>query len=698
MTKTKDPELTAKEQQLLDLLAKDGKCAIKEISTTMDISASGVVDLAQQIGDKGISIWKNGKELYLGSTQVEAAPEDVVIKSNELKVGFIADTILGSKYEQPTALCQAFQIAEHEGVDLMIHLGVSAGKPTPAKKDEFHKLTAKEQIAYIVANYPKSPKFKTRFISGHHDMQWRKDKTAVNILAEVCAQRDDLLYKGDWQANFRLRRSLGADIRWPVLKAAYHGGDDTPYSKSYPVQGFAENLVQDVEDLFADDMSDIVAVAGQGVFCDLSGGKIEHLFSMPGIRMVSPSVMKKKRRSVVPTIGLAILTIKFDKDGNFFVTKKGYPLSSIKRDYSEKISDDEAAVKKLNDDERAVINLLEDSPKSLGEISQALNRSNKSVVDIIASLQKKGMAIKEPQAGDAAKTYRLLIIPKSKFKASKINFADYFHTTLEEGAVSDTHFGHHSELLEILHGAYDVFAKRGIKRVNHGGDITNGPPKHAEHLNGEVREFRATALTNDVIALYPAVEGITTDAIAGDHDRWFQDMTGYDLLDQVAKVRKDIVYRGVQQGEKQQDRFITLLRHYNWGTGYARSYKPQQVIEDGILKEMDKEAALYRGKVVIVLSGGGHVFCAMLYKGIIFILLPCLQGKTGFITGLGKLSDVGFIIYSITHNKSGILTRFSIEFFDRGAEALALVRQKTLQREQKRLDALKVGLTHLKKT
>ncbi|MEK7508702.1 MAG: hypothetical protein AAB568_02505, partial [Patescibacteria group bacterium] len=116
-------------------------------------------------------------------------------------------------------------------------------------------------------------------------------------------------------------------------------------------------------------------------------------------------------------------------------------------------------------------------------ISQALNRSNKSVVDIIASLQKKGLSIKEPQAGDAAKTYRLLVSPKSKFKASKMDFADYFYTTLEEGAVSDTHFGHHSELLEILHGAYDVFKKRGIKRVNHVGDITKILGNfHEEHV------------------------------------------------------------------------------------------------------------------------------------------------------------------------------------------------------------------------
>ena len=37
---------------------------------------------------------------------------------------------------------------------------------------------------------------------------------------------------------------------------------------------------------------------------------------------------------------------------------------------------------------------------------------------------------------------------------------------------------------------------------------------------------------------------------------------------------------------------------------------------------------------------------------------------------------------------SPIITKFSVEFFDRGSESLALVRQKTLQREQKRITDL----------
>lgn len=231
-----------------------------------------------------------------------------------------------------------------------------------------------------------------------------------------------------------------------------------------------------------------------------------------------------------------------------------------------------------------------------------------------------------------------------------------------------------------MNEAYDIFLERGIKVVNHTGDVTNGAPKHFEHNKGEVREFRATPLTNDVISMYPRRKGIVTHVISGDHDRWFLDAIGYDLMDPVAQIRRDIKYLGVQQGEKESGKILTLLRHFNWGTSYARSYKPQQVIEGGLLREVEQESDRYRGKVICVLSGGGHVYCSMLYKGIIFILMPCLQGKTGFITGLGKLSDVGFIICSITYSKDGSLTKFRVEFFNRGAEALALVRNnKTLR-------------------
>ncbi|GEM_PF-2241561 len=678
--KDRGPELTAIEQKMVDILTTNAPCHIKKLAAELDKSAAGIVDLAQSLRNKGIFVVKNEDTFYLGNAAVSLPPEAMVIKDFEVKVGLIADSMLGSKSEQPTNLCRAFKIAEHKGVDLMIHAGVSAGKPTNIKKDEFHKPTIEEQVDYIVRNYPRSKKFKTRLISGYHDMQWRKD--GRNILAEICMQREDLIYRGDWQSDFPLRRGPEKGDRWPLLKVAYHGGDDSPYSKSYPVQGFADNLVQDVEDLYADDHPEIVAVAGQGTYCDLSGGTISHLVSLPGLRLISPSMMRRKRRSVVPTVGLIILTIKFDKEGNFAVRKAVYPLSLVKDDYREKYSDNKSILEDLGVDARFVLKLLEKSPKTLGELTQARDKSDDSIKAAIGELKGLGFNISEPNDEDnPSKNYKLHRDSRIRFSAPKVDFKKYFHTTILWGGVSDTHIGHNSELLEITHEAYDIFAARKISTVFHCGDITNGPPKHEEHNKGEVRESRATPLTNDVIALYPRRKEITTLMISGDHDRWFLDNNGYDLLDPVTKVRSDIIYKGIQQGDDQDGRIITLLRHFNWGTNYAKSYKPQQVAE-GLLKEIGKEIQKYRGKVLSLLSGGGHVYCAMLYKGIIFILMPCLQGKTGFITGLGKLSDVGFIIYSITHDESGQLTEFEVEYFDRGAEALALIRKKVEVRKK----------------
>ncbi|MDO8466576.1 MAG: hypothetical protein Q7S83_00355 [bacterium] len=682
------PELNTVEQKMLDML-KAGPCHIKKMSSALDKSANGIVEMAQKLHDKGVFVVKHEDTFYLGKTPIEASPEDMVIKDFEVKVGLISDTLLGSKSEQPTNLCHAFQIAENEGVDFMIHAGVSAGKPTRMNSDEFHKTTVDDQVQYIVQNYPRSKKFKTRFISGHHDMLWRKDSR--NILAEVCTERDDLVYRGDSQADFPLRRGPEKGVRWPVLKVAYHGGDSSPYSKSYPVQGFAENLVQDVKDIYSEDLPDIVAVAGQGIFCDLSGGIIPTLISIPGLRTAPKSLMRKQRRSVVPTIGLVILTIRFTKEGEFSVQKAVYPLPAIKDDYREKFSDDKSITEGLTVDGKKILALLEKSPKTLGELTQAMDRSDASVKSLISKLQSVGFDICEPDNPEnPSKNYQLQINSRVRFKACKIDFKDYFHTTITRGGVSDTHIGHNSELLEICHAAYDYFEEQKIDTVFHCGDITNGPDKHEEHHNREVREYRATPLTNDAISLYPYRKGIVTLMISGDHDRWFQDRNGYDLLDPLAKIRADIKYLGVQQGEECNGRIITWLRHFNWGTGYAKSYKPQQVAE-GMLKEIEKtasrkKASQYRGKIFSLLSGGGHVYCSMLYKGIIFIMMPCLQGKTNFITGLGKLSDVGFIVYSITHSECGLLTRFTIEYFDRGTEALALI-SKDVELRKRNLEA-----------
>lgn len=675
--KVETPQFSPDETMLLDFLKKEKSATIKELSYALDKSSSGIVELAQVLRDKGIAIWKKDEAFYLGEAEVDFSPEDIEIQSHEIRIGFISDTVLGSKAEQPTNLCKAFQIAEEMGVSIMIHLGVSAGKPTPKKQSEFHAKTSQAQIDYIVKNYPRSDKFKTRFISGHHDMQWREGKEPVNILAEVCMRRDDLIYRGDWYSDFPLRRIGLSGKRCPILKAAYHGGDDSPYSKAYPVQGYANNLIQDFKDLLSASRIDIGVVGGQGTFLDLSGGVVPHLLALPGMRGVAASTLRKKKRAVVPTVGFVILIVKIDEKNKLSVVKEQYPLECITKDYLEKFSDDKLLTDGMTSREQKVLKILEASPQSAGELSQALNCSSETVVSVIESLKGFGFDIIQPDDNNPSKNYKLLMGARIRFRAPKINFKNYFQTTQTYGAVSDTHFGHKTELLKILNEAYDVFAERGIKFVSHLGDIVNGFSKHNEYLMGEVTEDRATPLVQKVIEKYPHRDGIKTVMISGDHDGWYTGKIGYDILNQIAMVRKDdIVKAGNQRGEWSDSRLITSMRHYNWGTGYSRSYKPQGVIEE-LLKDVQKMPNKHRGKTIMFLSGGGHVYCAMMYKGVVFILMPCLQGKTGFITGLGKSPDVGFVVYSLTWSSNGTLTRFSVEYFDRSAKAMAMLPKQT---------------------
>lgn len=676
-------EFTDEEKKLISLLYHDlGASSIKELSTAMNKSTSGVISIAQSITEKGIDIWNDeqNEQLVLTGSRSENTSEEVVsVEKKDFKIAVLSDTVLGSKFQQLTRLHDAHQIADHEGVDLMIHLGVSAGQPAKAQWDEFFLHTAQEQADYIALNYPRSTRYKTRFISGYHDMKWRKE--GKNILAMVCRQRKDLVYRGDLVSDFPLRRGAGKGSKWPILRAAYRGGDTSPYSKSYPVQGFAENLVQDVSDLFEDNKPDIGVVAGQGVYLDLAPETVACLVAVPGMRTVPPSVLRKKNRVVAPTIGFVILTIRFTEDGRFFVKKKDcYPLKSVKNDYKFKFTEDKVAVAELTPDERKVLELLEESPRSCGELSQALDKSAETVYRVIKSLQQHDYKIEERTE---SQNFKLISHPRENWNVDPIDFKKYFHETVEEGALSDTHYGSVADLIPIQEEAYDVFAARKIAHVNHIGDLSNGPSKHNEHKKGEVYEDRATPLIDLCIKKFPHRDGITTHIIGGNHDGWFADLVGLDFVRHVADLRKDLDYLGPCDGTRQVGKALICLKHYDWGTGYAKSYKPQAVIET-MLKGISKEPDRYRGKSIVVLSGGGHVYCSMIMKGIVFILMPCLQGETGFVRRLGKLSDVGFIIFSVTYSKSGELTRFSVEYFDRVKRAREIERRRDANEKRRR--------------
>lgn len=171
------------------------------------------------------------------------------------------------------------------------------------------------------------------------------------------------------------------------------------------------------------------------------------------------------------------------------------------------------------------------------------------------------------------------VVPQSDhvYKASPELFDG---ETVRVGVVSDTHLNSKHCRLDELHTAYEVLRAEGIRRVWHIGDLTDGKGVYKHHL----RDLERASFDDQVafcVENYPAVEGITTEIISGNHD--LEGDFGREAADPVRAVcahREDMIYMGEYSAwiEFEQGTRFHLL-HPGGGGSYAISYRPQKIIE-----------------------------------------------------------------------------------------------------------------------
>ena len=82
------------------------------------------------------------------------------------------------------------------------------------------------------------------------------------------------------------------------------------------------------------------------------------------------------------------------------------------------------------------------------------------------------------------------------------------------GMISDTHLCSIAERLDLVNAAYDEFAKRGITKVFHTGDLTDGWNEYRGHINF-VKIHGDQAQAQYAIKYYPKRPGIRTYVIGG---------------------------------------------------------------------------------------------------------------------------------------------------------------------------------------
>ncbi len=232
-------ECTPLESQVLAIIKKKA-VSVGEISRQIDRSSETVIKILDSLRAKHYAV---GLDPVSRLVDIPVEPQKTFESTtfdyyrHYYRIGLVSDTHLSSKYQQLTALHDAYRIFDKKDVDFILHAGdlTDGIDMYRGHTQEIFNHNAEEQRKYAEDVYPKPKKggLKTYVLGGQHDRSFYKDK-GYNILEHICEHRDDLVYRGFFTAQFDVK---GLPIRLE------HPGSGVAYARSYAPQKIVENMM-----------------------------------------------------------------------------------------------------------------------------------------------------------------------------------------------------------------------------------------------------------------------------------------------------------------------------------------------------------------------------------------------------------------------------------------------------------------------
>ncbi len=293
--------------------------------------------------------------------------------------------------------------------------------------------------------------------------------------------------------------------------------------------------------------------------------------------------------------------------------------------------------------------LTKSKSTTLLELCDLVGMPPSPVLEIIKRLHTSGYRVPSPGEVLRYGKVHLETDQESPYKESHNEFdLDFEGDTYITATISDPHLSSQHEQPEYLEAAYDMIAELGITEVYHGGDNSCGMGIYKGQIN-EVKHVRIDDQIDHAVKVYPRREGITTRAIAGNHDlEGVAGRIGVNPMKAFCERRDDFEYLGeysawfnLPNGAKVQ------LLHPMGGMSYAMSYRLQKHIES--YTESEKPDILW---------------CAHYHKSLYMpgirnmhaFLLGTFEGGSMLATrrGLGE-PGLGFWVHKITMKPRGIV-------------------------------------------
>ena len=192
--------------------------------------------------------------------------------------------------------------------------------------------------------------------------------------------------------------------------------------------------------------------------------------------------------------------------------------------------------------------------KTVNEIAGALNLSNKSIYNLLATIRNKGFDFirKYYHDGNIVYSPKKCYSNQSDGKVDIIINEDIFKAIV----ISDIHFGSSFERLDALNKIYDYCISKNIHIIIVCGDLIDG------YLGWNDKKISNGSEQIDyLLKNYPFDKNILNFAVLGDHDESVLETVGQDLAVVLNSYRHDIVVLGYNEGQIGIKKDILTVKH-----------------------------------------------------------------------------------------------------------------------------------------
>lgn len=652
------------EKKLINLLKKEKK-NLEQVSALLDVPKEEIFPIRDKLAEKGYNIKiENSEVSLLSEPQLGKEIKYPKITSNIVRVLFLSDICFGLKTQQPTLLETAYKVGEKEGVFFAVIAGnIVAGKPQKGKEKDYFLLTAEEQLGYAIKHIPKAS-FKTTFINGPRDLSWEAGEDGVNIGEVLATARKDLSCKDDLKATLPIGKK--EKVKIGVMCAS----GTAPYTKSYTLQGIAENL-QEAEYYVSEHSDPLQMILVGGMHTALLDPRRFPLrqtrindfdkIAIPALHRIPSSQTVSKKRGGSHVLGFVIVSFELNDEGYLesIPLCKLYNLTAYFKDSDYLLYPaGELADKSLSKEEQEFLNLLEDKPRRKGSLSRRMKISEEHIDEIKKELNKKGINVGFSEASKSLYWQRAL---QEEFKPLDAYVSQFFPEKdkteipgtkkAKVEVESDTHLGHKYERPDLIKESYDTAETEKVDAILHCGDVFEGEDSY----KGQIRELAyigADAQRDHGLKIWPRSKIPTYLIMGSSHEKIFLDKCGYDIVSNFVRLgnaekKMNLFALETLDGISGSRGIVDVngikfcLDHPSGGIPYGRSYRPQKLIEN-LVAEMELS-----GEAKIILIGHLHVAFFMLYKGVAGFLVPCLQDKTKYIEAKGYTPWLGIWIVEV---------------------------------------------------